>query len=204
MGQLLTGQRQSAINTHTGDVSFSGSGKGSMPRNERSSTHLGISHESTPRTAGHQDNLQAITGYTADEVNRAFEVVAATASALQSQQQVQPAAPGTQQPQGLPRSFSAGNNLSLGHMSTPTPTLRRQASHMHNREISKGETAEDSGGGGHGGHDAPNWSRFKSYSVLFGCTVLYAIIAGMPASDACPCAQILILSPSLRNPGRCR
>lgn len=29
-----------------------------------------------------------------------------------------------------------------------------------------------------GGHDAPNWSRVKSASVLMGCTVLYAIIAG--------------------------
>ncbi|KAF9072131.1 hypothetical protein BDP27DRAFT_1361201 [Rhodocollybia butyracea] len=32
-------------------------------------------------------------------------------------------------------------------------------------------------GGGHGGHDAPSWSRFTSASVLLGCTALYAIIA---------------------------
>ncbi|GAA6037558.1 hypothetical protein JCM8097_006112 [Rhodosporidiobolus ruineniae] len=30
---------------------------------------------------------------------------------------------------------------------------------------------------GHGGHDAPNWSRAKSATVLMACTVLYAIIA---------------------------
>jgi Ca2+:H+ antiporter len=30
---------------------------------------------------------------------------------------------------------------------------------------------------GHGGHDAPNWSRLKSSIVLMGATVLYAIIA---------------------------
>jgi Ca2+:H+ antiporter len=32
--------------------------------------------------------------------------------------------------------------------------------------------------GGHGGHDAPSWSRTVSASVLLGCTALYAIIAG--------------------------
>ena len=31
--------------------------------------------------------------------------------------------------------------------------------------------------GGHGGHDAPNWSRRTSVSVLLACTVLYAVIA---------------------------
>lgn len=31
--------------------------------------------------------------------------------------------------------------------------------------------------GGHGGHDAPNWSRLKSAIILMGATVLYAIIA---------------------------
>ncbi|KAK4152292.1 hypothetical protein C8A00DRAFT_35035 [Chaetomidium leptoderma] len=32
-------------------------------------------------------------------------------------------------------------------------------------------------GDGHGGHDAPNWSRLKSAVILMGATVLYAIIA---------------------------
>ncbi|KAK5997755.1 Putative cation exchanger [Cladobotryum mycophilum] len=31
--------------------------------------------------------------------------------------------------------------------------------------------------GGHGGHDAPNWSRMKSTVILLGATILYAIIA---------------------------
>jgi len=31
--------------------------------------------------------------------------------------------------------------------------------------------------GGHGAHDAPNWSRLKSSIILLGATVLYAIIA---------------------------
>jgi len=32
-------------------------------------------------------------------------------------------------------------------------------------------------GGGHGGHDAPNWSRLKSSIILMGATLLYAMIA---------------------------
>lgn len=169
LGLMLPGQRQSAASTHAADISFSGSGKGSVPRD-------GLANSQQRSAGSHQDNLQAITGYSADEVNRAFQVVAATASALQTQQQptltsdLRPAA-------GLPRSYSAGHNLTLDHMSTPTQALRRQSSHMHEREISKGDGGEENSGG-HGGHDAPNWSRFKSYSVLFGCTVLYAIIAG--------------------------
>ncbi|GAA5906066.1 calcium/hydrogen antiporter [Sporobolomyces salmoneus] len=52
-------------------------------------------------------------------------------------------------------------------------TLRRAPSHV--REVSKPTEEEDDGG--HGGHDAPNWSRGKSVTVLLGCTLLYAIIA---------------------------
>lgn len=36
--------------------------------------------------------------------------------------------------------------------------------------------------GGHGGHDAPSWSRLTSASVLLLCTLLYAIIAGEPGA----------------------
>jgi Ca2+:H+ antiporter len=39
-------------------------------------------------------------------------------------------------------------------------------------------TGEHDGGGGHGGHEGPSWSRTVSTCVLLGCTVLYAIIAG--------------------------
>ncbi|KAF8318991.1 hypothetical protein DL93DRAFT_2164698 [Clavulina sp. PMI_390] len=46
----------------------------------------------------------------------------------------------------------------------PTPGVMEGPSH-------------DAGGGGHGGHDAPSWSRMVSASVLMACTVLYAVIA---------------------------
>ena len=90
-------------------------------------------------------------GMTAEDVSRAFEVVAATATAIRSQSHSRPS--------HLP------------------PALHRQPSHV--REVS-GHTVKvehDAGEGG-GGHDAPNWSRAKSGTVLMTCTVLYAIIAG--------------------------
>ncbi|GAA5842238.1 hypothetical protein JCM3766R1_005078 [Sporobolomyces carnicolor] len=52
-------------------------------------------------------------------------------------------------------------------------TLRRAPSHV--REVSKPNEEDDDAG--HGGHDAPNWSRGKSVTVLLGCTLLYAVIA---------------------------
>ncbi|GAA5871859.1 hypothetical protein JCM16303_000900 [Sporobolomyces ruberrimus] len=52
-------------------------------------------------------------------------------------------------------------------------TLRRAPSHA--REISEQNKEEEDAG--HGGHDAPNWSRGKSVTVLLGCTLLYAVIA---------------------------
>lgn len=119
--------------------------------------------------------MQLPAGMTAEEVNRAFQVVAATASVFQSQQNL-----AGLHPQGSTLGGLHPHHAAAGSMSTPQNTLRRQASHVHEREVSRGggqlEAADE---GGHGGHDAPNWSRSKSYSVLFGCTLLYAIISGI-------------------------
>ena len=53
----------------------------------------------------------------------------------------------------------------------------QQQAHSH----SPGRVREHDGigAGGHGGHEAPSWSRTTSASVLLGCTALYAVIAGM-------------------------
>ncbi|KAM0790346.1 hypothetical protein ACM66B_003230 [Microbotryomycetes sp. NB124-2] len=48
----------------------------------------------------------------------------------------------------------------------------------HQHEASGGSSGKKEEGDDHsGGHDAPNWSRLKSASVLLLCTVLYAIVA---------------------------
>jgi len=47
------------------------------------------------------------------------------------------------------------------------------------RRVRSGQLAGDEEDpSGHGGHDAPSWSRAVSASVLLACTALYAIIAG--------------------------
>jgi Ca2+:H+ antiporter len=50
----------------------------------------------------------------------------------------------------------------------------RSAALFPDQEDAVGAAAQ---GDGHGGHDAPNWSRLKSSIILMGATVLYAIIA---------------------------
>ena len=54
--------------------------------------------------------------------------------------------------------------------------LRHQQTHTSKARVSAVTEAEDTGG--HGGHDAPSWSRTTSASVLLACTALYAVIAG--------------------------
>lgn len=51
-----------------------------------------------------------------------------------------------------------------------------QASQPHGH-ASQPPGAVESAEGGHGGHDAPSWTRTTSLIVLISCTVLYAIIA---------------------------
>lgn len=54
--------------------------------------------------------------------------------------------------------------------------LRHQQNHAHSP--ARGRMAPELEGGGHGGHEAPSWSRVTSASVLLACTALYAAIAG--------------------------
>ncbi|GAA5821139.1 hypothetical protein JCM11251_001981 [Rhodosporidiobolus azoricus] len=55
--------------------------------------------------------------------------------------------------------------------------LHRAPSHVRDISAQAGQVQHKEEDGGHGGHDAPNWSRAKSATVLLACTVLYAIIA---------------------------
>lgn len=98
-------------------------------------------------------------GMTPEDLSQAFETVAAADQAMPS----------------LPPSY-ASRDVSRQHPGAPA----RQ--HSHVKEASN-KTEHDGGGGGGGedeagGHDAPNWSRLKSASVLMICTALYALIAG--------------------------
>lgn len=63
-------------------------------------------------------------------------------------------------------------------VATPRPHGASRASHLPDVEEDAATAgATTAHAGGHGGHDAPNWSRTKSTVILLGATVLYAIIA---------------------------
>ncbi|EGG07582.1 uncharacterized protein MELLADRAFT_47989 [Melampsora larici-populina 98AG31] len=55
-------------------------------------------------------------------------------------------------------------------------SLRTHASQIWQTPAAAPHTADHEPGGG-SGHDAPNWSRNKSTTVLLSCTLLYAVIA---------------------------
>lgn len=69
-------------------------------------------------------------------------------------------------------------HLAQGHSSTTGGSTHRphhvRTTTFHDHEDPVGAQADAAG---HGGHDAPNWSRLKSAVILMGATVLYAIIA---------------------------
>lgn len=58
-----------------------------------------------------------------------------------------------------------GNNSSL-----PT-TVAPVAAFVHAKDPEDEEEEEAAG------HDSPNWSKVKSFTILFACTLLYSIIA---------------------------
>lgn len=55
---------------------------------------------------------------------------------------------------------------------TTTTTISQPLAFVHAKEPEEEEEEEAAAG-----HDSPNWSKSMSYSVLFGCTLLYSIIA---------------------------
>lgn len=124
--------------------------------------HLGGAAPLKPGDANqpqHAPPLQLPDGLTPDELNRAFQVVASAASALHPQTNAS----------GAPHL-----RRSVSHARDHSGQQQQQQAHGHGQHGGGTDAEED----GHGGHDAPNWSRAKSATVLLACTVLYAIIAG--------------------------
>ncbi|AEO71011.1 uncharacterized protein THITE_2122929 [Thermothielavioides terrestris NRRL 8126] len=74
---------------------------------------------------------------------------------------------------GPPGSISTAGHPSV---SSGRPGPGRSAALFPEQDETAGGPASAQGGG-HGGHDAPNWSRLKSSIILMGATVLYAVIA---------------------------
>jgi Ca2+:H+ antiporter len=108
-----------------------------------------VTQTQTDPVSGYTTQGQTRLNITTDEFTRAVAV--ATVSALR---------------QGVAAdAAAAGQARRVG--GAPAP-----ASGLYDSHQSAG------GGGGHGGHDAPSWSRAVSATVLLGCTLLYAVIAG--------------------------
>jgi Ca2+:H+ antiporter len=99
------------------------------------------------------------------------------------------------QPGQMPANMTAADFTRAVAVATVS-ALRHQHAQSHSpaRPRVSGVDADEHGGG-HGGHDAPSWSRAFSATVLLGCTFLYAVIAGASASQ-----QMLILNAYYASP----
>jgi Ca2+:H+ antiporter len=86
---------------------------------------------------------------------------------------------------------AAAATLAVRHSQTPTPQpgnrpgpggdvkrLDSTGGNPHVEGRATGDWDHDPDSLAVGAHDAPNWSRTKSSVILFGATILYAIIAG--------------------------
>ena len=82
------------------------------------------------------------------------------------------------QPTALPESMTREDFTRAVAVATVSALRHQEAQATPGRYRASGGPEIDDGAAGHGGHDAPSWSRFVSASVLLGCTALYAVIAG--------------------------
>lgn len=96
------------------------------------------------------------------------------------------------QPLNLPESMTADDFTRAVAVATVS-ALRQHEAIPHSPAPNRVSGADGGDAGGHGGHDAPSWSRTVSASVLLGCTLLYAIIAGM-SSTCIECSSLTIPS----------
>lgn len=80
----------------------------------------------------------------------------------------------------LPESMTTDDFTRVVAAATVSALRHQQQAHSHSPgRVRLAVEHESIGAGGHGGHEAPSWSRMTSASVLLGCTALYAVIAGM-------------------------
>jgi Ca2+:H+ antiporter len=75
-----------------------------------------------------------------------------------------------------PRTRKLSHNPQAANSAASRPQASRAGVFPDEEDAAMADVATGHGGG-HGGHDAPNWSRVKSAVILLGATILYAIIA---------------------------
>ncbi|CDR98591.1 hypothetical protein [Sporisorium scitamineum] len=135
------------------------SATGSNPGTIKAPSSAGHARQGTDATQDGPRPLQLPEHFSQEEYDRA---VALTASAFHNVLQQQHAG-------------ATGERDHLRHphhQQQQQPHLQQHGKHVSMHEDAGAEEAE-----GHGGHDAPSWSRGTSLTVLLSCTVLYAVIA---------------------------
>jgi len=80
------------------------------------------------------------------------------------------------QPTHLPENMTADDFTRAVAVATVS-ALRHQQTGSRSPLRTRMSATDVEEAGGHGGHDAPSWSRTTSASVLLACTALYSIIA---------------------------
>ncbi|SPO30955.1 related to VNX1 - Calcium/H+ antiporter [Ustilago trichophora] len=135
---------------HSSAVSGAGSAPGTVkaPSSSHARQATDATQDTTPRP------LHLPEHFSQEEYDRA---VALTASAFHNVLQQQ---------------HEANTNAERGHLRHSLSGAGNHGKHVSMHEDAAAEEDE-----GHGGHDAPSWSRGTSLTVLLSCTVLYAVIA---------------------------
>lgn len=195
----IIGANLMGIGSNSNSHSARGGGGGN-PRTPTSPTfHRRVSYAPAPSIGESRSPSTATTGFT-PLIESVDQVVNQKISTLQLPDSAAPLSSGSVSGSGLGSSSGAANmtinvttedftravtvaTVSALKIQAQQQNLRHGYSHSPGRARSGGDPpahpSADAGGGGHGGHDAPSWSRFTSASVLLGCTALYAVIAGM-------------------------
>ncbi|KAJ7430631.1 hypothetical protein FB451DRAFT_1356965 [Mycena latifolia] len=154
-------------------------------RSERSQTPVSHAHASTPSTStGTHQPTPSISTQPPSSPSMARRVSYATAGFSPVLESVDHAVKGVQQglqPMSLPETMTTDDFTRAVAVATVSALRHQQqhaAPHSPARARASGAAGEsEAGGGGHGGHEAPSWSRTTSASVLLICTALYAGIA---------------------------
>ncbi|EPQ54733.1 hypothetical protein GLOTRDRAFT_77429 [Gloeophyllum trabeum ATCC 11539] len=81
------------------------------------------------------------------------------------------------QPSHLPENMTPDDFTRAVAVATVSALRHQQTSSRSPMRARMSGVDGEEAGGGHGGHDAPSWSRTTSASVLLACTALYSIIA---------------------------
>ncbi|KAK4096585.1 hypothetical protein N658DRAFT_501402 [Parathielavia hyrcaniae] len=168
VGQYPRADEETRQNTPLPPGEFNGTPHLVPPKSSTST--YGTTTYGTAETSGHTISIPGFSDAENNNLVHQVAAIAATAAtvAARNVQGVRRGGPPGSTPTAAPPSASSAPR-SGGQV--------RSAALFPDQEDATTAGAGAGGVDSHGGHDAPNWSRFKSAVILMGATVLYAIIA---------------------------